>query len=226
MTFRGCLKAPLFHKRAGMKLYYAPTTGATAVHIVLEESGLSYEAIDVNFRDLSDPTTVEFRRLNPMVHLPVLVLDDGTVVTQIVAILHLVAELAPHKHLMPAAHTPAYTETLRWLAFLAADLHTAFATDFAWTAIWDTDESSQKARAFWLERLHRRLVIVDEQLGKTPFLAGDYSVVDPYLLVIMGWAGPTELPMQPYTNIRRFLAEMQSRPSVRSIYKREGIAAL
>jgi len=207
-----------------MKLYYAPTTGATAVHIVLEESGLLYEAIKVNFRDLSDPTTIEFRALNPMAHLPVLVLEDGTVVTQIVAILNLIAERAPEQHLMPSQGTLAYTETLRWLSFLAADVHTAFATDFAWTAIWDNDESRQKARAFWLERLHRRLAIIDEQLAKKQFLTGAYSVADPYLLVIMGWAPPTELPIQPYPHITRFLDEMYARPTVRAIYALEGIA--
>jgi glutathione S-transferase len=171
-----------------MKPYYAPTTGATAVRIVLDESGIPYEAIKVNFCGFSDPVTIEFRKLNPIAHLLVLVLGDGTVVTQMVATLQLIADEAPQKNLMPAAGSAAYTQAMRWLSFLAADVHTAFATDFTWTSTWDTDEERQNPRRLWKERPERRLVIIETQLDANEYINGAYSVADPYLLVIMGWA--------------------------------------
>jgi len=82
-------------------LYYHRGACSTANHFALEESGVAYQAIEVNLRAKNDPLTEQVRALNPMGMTPVLVLSDGSVLTQNSATLPFIADLAPSRKLLP-----------------------------------------------------------------------------------------------------------------------------
>lgn len=72
------------------------------VRIALAYKRLAHDYVPV---DLIAGTQhgAEFRRLNPMGQVPLLVLDDGTTLSQSIAILELLEELHPDPPLLPAA---------------------------------------------------------------------------------------------------------------------------
>ncbi|KAK6080903.1 hypothetical protein SCUP234_05001 [Seiridium cupressi] len=179
-----------------MQLYYSPTTCATAVHIVLIELGIHHTPLKVPLKDDTHPITVKFREISPMAHFPVLLLDDGTVLTQMIAVLMYLADLVPEKRLFPpASDLNQRAGATRWLSFLAADVHTRLATEWPWTTLLDDDAIKRKARSFWEQRLGRRLAILNEQLEREEWILGEYTVADPYLFVILGWAEPTSFSL-------------------------------
>src|ERR1700721_599576 len=101
-----------------MKLYYSAGSCSTSCHITLEESGLKYEAIEVDWDNASDANIPAGSKLNPLGTLPILITDDGKQLDQNLAIHAYVAELATGKGLLPQSGTVERAEALNWLSFV------------------------------------------------------------------------------------------------------------
>jgi len=84
-----------------MRLYtYWRSTTSYRVRIALNLKGLAYEPVPVNLV-ASDQTAPDYAALNPGQGVPTLVLDDGTVLTQSMAILDWLEETHPVPALLP-----------------------------------------------------------------------------------------------------------------------------
>src|SRR4051812_998114 len=106
-----------------MELFYSPLACSLAAHIVCLEAG-----INVTLRRTDLPTgRVEgggdLARINPMGCVPTLVLDDGRVLTENIAVLLFLGDREPGRSLAPAPDTYARYEVTRWLSFVATELH-------------------------------------------------------------------------------------------------------
>jgi glutathione S-transferase len=74
-----------------MKLYFARGACSLADHIALLEAGLSFEIEAVDIRTKRTPSGADFHDINPKGYVPTLVLDDGQVVTENIAVLDWIA---------------------------------------------------------------------------------------------------------------------------------------
>src|SRR5690348_9065127 len=74
-------------------LYYAPGGCSLADHIALIEVGLPYKLVRVD-RDKRTEDGRDFSTINPKGYLPALELDDGTILTENLAILTYIAHQA------------------------------------------------------------------------------------------------------------------------------------
>ena len=84
-----------------MKLYdYFRSSAAYRVRIALNLKGLDYQPIAVNLRD-QDHHAPDYRRINAQQLVPALVLDDGQVLTQSLAICEYLDERHPKPPLLP-----------------------------------------------------------------------------------------------------------------------------
>ncbi len=105
-----------------MRLYdYFRSSAAYRVRIALNLKGLSAERTFVHLRKSAqrDPA---YLALNPQGLVPTLVTDDGTVLTQSLAIIEYLDETHPQPALMPA--TPAARARVRSIALdIACDIH-------------------------------------------------------------------------------------------------------
>lgn len=91
------------------------------VRIALNLKGIAVPETVIDL-DRGDNRTPEFRATNPMAAVPAFVLDDGTVLTQSLAILEWIEETYPTPPLLPQA--PADRARIRaWCAMTAADTH-------------------------------------------------------------------------------------------------------
>ena len=208
-----------------MKLYYSAGSCSTSCHIALEESGLKYEAVEVDWDNASDPNIPVVTKLNGMGTLPILITDDGKQLDQNIAIQTYVADKAPDKKLLPAAGTFERAEAVNWLSFVAADLHKSIGALFG-TSYVSQDKNVQEAyRKFALVRANECLSYLDKKLAGHDYLLGkNFSPADGYAFVVLGWTQHLEVPLTPYKNIQAYMGRVASRPAVAKVMKVEGLA--
>ena len=84
-----------------LKLFSAKGTISIAVAIGLEEAGLPYETVRVDF-STGAQTKPDYLAINPKGRVPALVTDSGTVLTETGALLDYVAASAPDAGLIPS----------------------------------------------------------------------------------------------------------------------------
>lgn len=197
-----------------MKLYYSPGACSLAPHIAAKEVGL---ALDLERVDLTTHRTEhgqDYRRLNPKGYVPALELDDGTLLTENVAMLPFIADLRPEAGLAPAPETMARTRLLEWLAFLATELHKSFGP------IFHRGNDSLKAEA--RETIERWLAYVADQLAGRDFLMGEhFGVADAYLFVILRWSDIAKIPLVNYPVLSAYRARIAARPAVQAAIREE-----
>jgi glutathione S-transferase len=83
-----------------LTLYYAPGACSMAPHIALEETGATFAAIRIDEVGV-EHLTEAYRKINPRSKVPALKLDDGTVITENIAIQTCIARLYPNAELLP-----------------------------------------------------------------------------------------------------------------------------
>ncbi|MCP1169546.1 maleylacetoacetate isomerase [Limimaricola litoreus] len=105
-----------------MRLYsYWRSTTSYRVRIALHLKGVAFETAPVNLMR-GEQAEAAYARLNPSQGVPALVLDDGTVLTQSIAILDWLEETHPTPPLLPAG-APARAHTRAAALVIATDIH-------------------------------------------------------------------------------------------------------
>ena len=203
-------------------LYYHRGACSTSNHFALEEAGIDYEAIEVHLDRLDDPVAIKVRQLNPMAMTPVLVLEDGTVLTQNAATLAYIADLVPEKKLLPARNTIDRAQAESWLSFIASDLHPTL-IEYFYKALPTVEDEKEKTKAFYDKRVARRLKVLEDRLADREYILGDqYSVIDGYALIVLNWSVPAQVALDPYPNIRAYMERLEARPAIRRVREAEG----
>ncbi len=103
-----------------MKLYFTPGACSLADHIALNEAGLVFDRIRVDLATKRTEDGGDYSEVNPKGYVPALVLDDGQLFTENVAILNWVVDRAPK--LAPSGEL-GRTRLIEMLAFIATELH-------------------------------------------------------------------------------------------------------
>lgn len=203
-------------------LYYHRGACSTSNHFALEEAGVDYQAIEVHLDRPADPIAMHVRELNPMAMTPVLVLEDGTVLTQNAATLAYIADLVPEKKLLPARGTIDRAQAEGWLSFVASDLHPTM-IEYIYKALPATKEEKEKTEALYNKRVARRLKVLEDRLSERDFILSDqYSVIDGYALIVLNWSVPAQVALDPYPNIRAYMKRLEARPAIRRVREAEG----
>ena len=86
-------------------LYYAPITCALAPYITLTEAGAEFEVRPLNFRK-GQHTSPEYLKINPKHKVPLLIVD-GKVLSESVAIQTWIARTFPRAKLLPGCQPNA-----------------------------------------------------------------------------------------------------------------------
>jgi glutathione S-transferase len=200
-----------------MKLYYSVGSCSLASHIALYASGIKFEtaALDRKTRKTSDG--LEFSQVNSKGYVPVLRLDDGQLLTENVAVLLYIADRNPAAKLAPAAGTLERYRLIEWLAFINSEVHKNFAPLFH-------PEASDEVKQFTRGNLAKRLDWLDPALGSKSFLIGDsFTVADAYLFSVLRWASLVGIDLGKWPNLKRYHAELATRPPVAAAMKAEGL---
>ncbi|MGE0849028.1 MAG: glutathione S-transferase family protein [Hyphomicrobiaceae bacterium] len=188
------------------------------VRIFLAEKGIEvpYEELDI-VKGLKTP---EFTALNPFQRVPVLVLDDGSAISETVAICRYFEETKPEPALFgKGARQRAVVEMwnrraeiglLACVAQAFRHLHPAAAQlEVPQIPAWG---EANKPRA------QEVMQILDRELAGRRFIAGDeYSIADITALVAMDFARPARVERpQGLANLARWHEEVSARPSAKA----------
>ena len=200
-----------------MKLYFSPGACSLASHITLHELGVPFHAVKV---DLEKRTTAAGPRLdvvNPKGYVPVLELDDGTILTEGPVIMQYLADQHPKASLAPAGGMARY-RLQEWLGFINSEVHKTYAPLFAPEA---PEATKQAARA----KLGRRFDYLERELAKRMYLAGEaFSIADAYLYTVLGWAGFVDVDLGRWPELKKYHARIGERPAVKAAQQAERAA--
>lgn len=199
-----------------MKLYYSPGACSLASHIVLAESGAEFAIEKADIRAKKTESGADFAAISPRGAVPVLVLDDGEVLTEGVAIMQFIADsLTPGA--LPAAGTLARARLQEMLNFVSTEVHKTYSPFFGGL------EGEAKARQVAL--LNARLALVEEKLadGRTFLLGEAFSPADAYLFTVTNWSGFLGHDLSGFPKLVALRERVAARPAVQAAMKAEGL---
>jgi GST-like protein len=196
-----------------MELYAAAAPNGRRALLVMEELALPYQLhiLDLAKRDQDRP---EFRRLNPLGHVPVLVDPDGPggvpmTLTQSGAIIFYLAQKAGR--LLPQDEA-ARIDVHQYAWMILSDLAAASTTIFLGSKF---GASGKPVVDLFQERLRSYIAVIDAKLATGPYLCGDLSVADFALLpLVLLPHVAAALEQAGAGNVQRWHADMMARPSV------------
>ncbi|SUI20710.1 glutathione S-transferase [Salmonella enterica subsp. salamae] len=109
-----------------MKLFYKPGACSLASHITLREIGKDFTLDGVDLAKKRLENGDDYLAVNPKGQVPALLLDDGTLLTEGVAIMQYLADNVPDRQLLAPVSSLARYHTLEWLNYIATELHKGF----------------------------------------------------------------------------------------------------
>ncbi|GAA6194589.1 glutathione S-transferase family protein [Pseudophaeobacter arcticus] len=198
-----------------MQLYYAPGTISVAVAIALEEAGLDYEAIKIDFAN-KEQTSPAFAQINPKSRVPALAVDGG-ILTETGALLDYIADIAPDADLRPT--DPVLLARMREVMYyLASTMHVNHAHKMRGSR-WASKTSSYKDMQAKVPQTMADSCAHLSQYGlRGPFVLGDrLSLADCYLYVVCTWLQGDGVTLADFPKIQSFMAAMEQRDSVRAV---------
>ena len=196
------------------QLYWRAGSGSMVAEAALRMTGADYALVEV-------PTTAEqheakFRAINPAGKIPVLIMPEGQIVFESMAILMALDERHKNTGLLPAYASPERATTLQWLAFMAASTYPAalrFYYPHRFTSE-KTEGAIAAVKAAGATDMDADFVILAAAL-KTPFLLGDtMTIADVYLAMLADWHEPA----MEITEMQRLKAEVLKSPAVKAAW--------
>lgn len=204
------------------KLYWAADTGAMAPQIILQEASANYELVVLDY-DAHEETEADYLALNPRGQIPALVLPDGTVLTESAAMVLHIADAHPEANLLPSLGSIDRAKVYRWLFYAVANLYESF------LRFYYSDRFAADATAAALVKQTAGLDIdqywdllekdMQQNQPNGPYLLGaQYSVIDPYLLMLIGWHEHPGTLLERCPKLTMLFNAVRDRPAVNSIW--------
>jgi glutathione S-transferase len=189
------------------------------VRVFLAEKGITVPLEAVDLGNLQQKSA-EFRRINPIQRVPVLELDDGTLIAESIAICRYFEALHPEPPLFGRGATEIALIEM-WNRRL--ELHFLFPVSHVFRNTHPAMKELEVPQVpAWAEankpRIAEFLRVLDDELKDKPFVAGDrYSVADITGFIAVDFMKPARLAVpEECANVRRWHAEVLARPSARA----------
>jgi GST-like protein len=204
-----------------LQLYSLNTPNGVKVSIMLEETGLPYEAHFVSF-DANEQKSNEFLSLNPNGKIPAILDPHGPsgrplALFESGAILMYLAEKT--KQLIPHDPNERY-ETLQWVMFQMGGIGPMFGQVGFFHKFAGKDFEDKRPRDRYVAESKRLLGVLDNHLaGKLWIMGAQYTVADiaifPWVRNLIGFYGAGELVgFNEFVNVKRVLETFVARPAV------------
>lgn len=161
--------------------------GSTVVVTVCELLGEKYNYIEVDYSKPS-PERDALQALNPLVQVPTVVTEDGTVLTESVAIILWLLERHPGSDLAPPPGDPLRPVFLRHLVYFPSAIYPMYTVgDFV--DRWVKDKAAQaELKEATIQRTLDCWAGLEGRFGAGPFFLGErMSVLDVYAAMISRW---------------------------------------
>jgi GST-like protein len=204
-----------------LQLYSLPTPNGVKVSIMLEETGLPYEAHRVSF-DTNDQLSPEFIATFPNNKIPAIMDPNGPggrplALFESGAILLYLAEKTGQ--FLPANPAGRY-ETIQWLMFQMGGIGPMFGQVGFFTIFGGKDYEDKRPLDRYVTESKRLLGVLNQRLATRAWVMGDdYTIADMAILpwvrnLIERYHAGDLVGIQNFSHVRRALAAFVARPAV------------
>jgi GST-like protein len=204
-----------------IQLYSLPTPNGVKVSIMLEETGLPYEAHRVAF-DTNDQMSPEFLSLNPNNKIPAIIDPNGPggkplPLFESGAILIYLAEKSGR--FLPADPAARY-QALQWLMFQMGGVGPMFGQVGFFHKFAGREYEDKRPRDRYAAEARRLLGVLNQQLATRQWIGGDeYTIADiatfPWVNNLLGFYDAGELVgIGDFPHVTRALDAFRQRPAV------------
>ncbi len=204
-----------------IQLYSLPTPNGVKVSIMLEETGLPYEAHLVSF-DTRDQLSPEFLSLNPNNKIPAIIDPDGPggrplPLFETGAILIYLADKSGR--FLPADPALRY-QAIQWLMFQMGGIGPMFGQVGFFNRFGGKDYEDKRPLQRYVDESRRLLKVLEGRLEGRAWMMGDeYGIVDmaifPWVRNLIGFYEAGELVgFKDFPRVARVLEAFLARPAV------------
>jgi glutathione S-transferase len=209
-----------------MKFYDCTTAPSPRrVRIFMAEKGIEIETIQIDLAN-GEQFSEAFKAINPLCEVPLLVLDDGTSISQISAICRYLEEIYPDNPLLgrtpvERAVVESSNQQLQMNGFAAgAEAFRNATPGFKNRAMPGPHNYSQipELAERGQQRLDNLFSDLEAHLANSEFIVGDYySIADISALCVIDFAKwvKKRIP-EDYKNLQRWYDQVSSRPSAKA----------
>jgi len=171
-----------------LKLYYAAHTCALATHIVLEEVGVDYSTVRIDFAK-NEQRSPDYLKVNPKGRVPALITDRG-ILTETPAMLAFVAQSFPAANLAPLGDPFAFAQVQAFNSYLCSTLHVAHAHRMRgerWVDAGDAAAIAAMKRQV-PQSVTACFELIERDMLQGPWVMGErYTICDAYLFTVAQW---------------------------------------
>lgn len=198
-----------------MKLFYEFGACSLAPHIILRETGLPFSIERINLATRKTESGEDFYKISPKGQVPTLLLDDGSILTEGVAILQYLADQAPEHKLMPTVGSLARYHAIEALNYIATELHKGFIPLF-------NAKTPEAYKIMVREKLAHQFNYLNNLLKDRQFMLGSqFTVADAYLFTVVRWAHHVNIDLSSYPALVAYCDRIAARPTVQAAIKAE-----
>ncbi len=193
-----------------LKFYFNGAPNPLKVALMLEETGLGYDAIALDTK-IGDQHTPQYRTINPNGKAPSIVDGEVTVFDSNAILLYLAEKTG---QFLPEDTAQNRGALLSWMMFVASGIGPFSGQAVHFRHFAPGENAYAKGRYAFEARRHWQ--VVEDRLAKNRYMLGDtYTIVD---MSVWGWA--TRIPfmlgdeaMAEYPSLGRLMDEINARPA-------------
>lgn len=173
-----------------IQLYSFPTPNGVKASIMLEETGLPYEAHTVTLSD-ADVKSPEFLSLNPNNKIPAIIDPDGPDGAPIGLFESgaILIYLADKTGRFIGSNATERAQIIQWLMFQMGGVGPMFGQLGFFYKFAGSEIEDKRPQERYINEAKRLLSVMDGQLEGRDWIAGDYSIAD---MAIAPWLGALE----------------------------------
>jgi glutathione S-transferase len=202
-------------------LYYSAGSCSMVPHIALVELGIAHTASAAPVAGSAERAAY-LKNVNALGAVPALVLEDGRVITQNLAIVDYLVGQVGDNTLLPVQTGYARSQVLRWFSFANADVHPAFKAAFRPAMFSDNEADHATLRAKSEKAVVALFQFADAEYAQRDWIAGEFSVADLYLYTTLRWATLMGFDLSSVPHLKGLATRVQAKPSVMTVLALHG----
>jgi glutathione S-transferase len=202
-----------------MKLYYYPGTSSLAIRIMINELEIKCDfekihALQTTKKGLDDGRFLS--DISPKNQVPVLVLNNGDVLTECISIFKYLSDL--NQKITDSTFTQY--KLIEWLSYLASEVHKNF-IPMIHPLLRENKEVFATFKLIFISKMK----YIEKHLADKSFLIeGNFTSADAYLFVIITWFKIVEIDLTQFPNLLNYFNKLKERPSIAKSLKDEGLS--
>jgi glutathione S-transferase len=198
-----------------MDLYFSPMACSLASRIALYEVGAKdAQFIEVDAKTKRTADGANYFDVYPLGLVPLIRLDDGSLLSENAAILQYIAARYPQSQLAPKDEIER-AHLQQWLCFIGTELHKGF-----FIPLFD-QKAPEGTRQHILKKYESRLNYLNDHLTGREYLLDRFTVADAYLYTILNWTVPLNVDLSRWRAIKSYRELLQTRPSIATAFLEE-----